>query len=332
MRAYTINAEFNVADNIGDEGMKIVFIGSGHLAVPALRALCDDTQNEVAAVITQPDRPKGRRRQLESCPLNKVARELVLPVITPEKVNAPEILDELGGLCPDLIVVAAYGQFLSQKLLDIPKFGAINIHPSLLPKYRGAAPIQWALINGDEVAGVSIIFVTLAMDAGDIICQEECAIAPEETAAALECRLAKLGATLLLKALDDLHDECVKRVPQDVSQVILAPKFNKSDGCIDFSRSATEIANRVRGMNPWPCCFCEGAKGGSLRILLARAENGVGLPGEIIDVNRDGPLIAAGEGAVRLLEVQPAGKKKMSGWDYCNGYQLKPGCSLTQKE
>lgn len=305
--------------------MRVLFIGSGELACPALRKLCESDAAEVVAVVSQPDRPKGRRRGLSACPLKQVAEQLGLHVIAPESVNAEEVLVDIERLGPDLIVVAAYGQFLGKRLLSIPEMGAINIHPSLLPRYRGAAPIQWALINGDQYTGVTILFVAEEMDAGDIILQERSAILPDDTAATLAPRLAEQGAGMLLQAIDRLRDGAVDAKPQDERRVVLAPKLKKEDGQLDFGLPAAEIANRVRGMYPWPCCFCFGAEGERLRVLMARAEPGEGAGGELIDLSGEGPLVAAGEGAVRLLRVQPAGKRPMSGGDYCNGHRLQVG-------
>jgi len=308
--------------------MRIVFVGSGDLACPALRSLVDRGEDDVVGVIAQPDRPAGRQRRILPCPLKAMADEIGLNVMTPEKINSKDSLTSVEELKPDLIVVAAYGQFLSEKLIDLAPLGAINIHPSLLPKYRGAAPIQWALINGEEATGVTILFVTKEMDAGAIIRQKEVPVEPEDTAYTLAPRLAEEGAKLLLAAIDDFRNDCVQRIPQDDTQVVFAPKFKKEDGRITFERPAPEIANRIRGMNPWPGCFCEPQSGKRLRLLFARVEQGTGLPGEILDCNADGPLVACGEGAVRLTEVQPAGKRPMQGGDYCNGHQIKAGSRL----
>jgi len=312
--------------------MRVLFIGSGELACPALRKLSNSVADEIVAVVSQPDRPKGRRRRLAPCPLKQVAEELGLPVIAPESINAEEVLGEIARLAPDLIVVAAYGQFLGKRLLSIPKSGAINIHPSLLPRYRGAAPIQWALINGDRYTGVTILFVAEEMDAGDIILQERSEILPDDTSATLSPRLAEQGAEMLLAAMGMFRDGAVNAIPQDEQRVVLAPKLSKADGRIDFGMPSDDIANRVRGMYPWPCCFCVDPDGERLRILMARAEAGEGAAGELIAISEEGPLVAAGEGAVRFLRVQPSGKRPMSGGDYCNGHRVRVGARMCSSD
>lgn len=281
-------------------------------------------------VLTQPDRPKGRKRRLAPTPLKQSAVDLGLTVLAPEHINSADTLDAVEQIEPDLMVVAAYGQFLGKRLLSIPSLGSINIHPSRLPRYRGAAPIQWALINGDEFTGVTILFVAAEMDAGDIILQERSGIRPDDTAATLSPRLAEQGAEMLLKVLDMFRSGSVAAQPQDGDRAVFAPKLRKEDGRIDFRRGAEEIANRIRGMYPWPCCFCIDPDGERLRLLRARAEAGAGAAGEIIDIGDEGPLVAAGEGALRLLELQPAGKRPIGGGEYCNGHRLQPGARIAK--
>jgi len=309
--------------------MKIVFIGSGVVACPALRLLAASGADEVALVITQPDRPAGRGRHPAPCALKRTAEELGLPVLTPEKIGQPEVLQRVGALQPDCIIVAAYGQFLPRALLDIPVRGAINIHPSLLPRYRGAAPIQWSLIHGDTVTGVTIMYMVERMDAGDMIRQVRVPIDPADDARTLELRLADEGAALLMAVLDNLRRGIVERTPQREEEVVFAPRLRKEDGRLDLARPAAELVCRVRGLFPWPCaCIAPAGGGMPLRILKAREEPGEGVPGVVIDVNADGPLVATGHQALRLLRVQPAGKPAMSGRDYCNGHHIQQGSEI----
>jgi methionyl-tRNA formyltransferase len=307
--------------------MRIVFMGSGDLACPSLEALAASGKDEVVTVVTQPDRPKGRRRHVASCPVKAFAEAKGLPVMTPEKVGSPAAVKEMTKLAPDLIAVAAYGQYIPSSILKIPASGAINVHPSLLPKYRGAAPVQWAIANGENETGVTIMFVAKEMDAGDIILQEAMGIGPDDTAASLGPRLAKLGADLLVRAVDLFRAGEVARKAQDGSQATLAPKLKKEDGRIDWTLEAKAIRNRIRGFQPWPGCFCEAPQesGHFLRVFAARVEAGGGAPGEVLEAIGDGPLIAAGNKALRLLEVQPEGKKHMTGKDYLNGHAVFAG-------
>jgi methionyl-tRNA formyltransferase len=307
--------------------MRIVFIGSGELACPMLKALLDHSADSVVAVVTQPDRPSGRRLHLTPCPVKAFVSGRGLNVLAVDDASAPEVVEKLGALSPDLMIVVDFGQFLKKHLLDLPSKGAINVHPSLLPKYRGAAPIQRAVANGDTETGVSILYVTEKMDAGDIILQEPVSIDDEDTALTLEPKLAEVGASLLIKALGLIREERVIRLPQDESHVTFARKLAKEDGRIDWPQPATTIRNRIRGFVPWPGCFCEvpDGSGHMLRVLKARVEPARCAPGTILELSGDGPLVACGEDALRLLEVQPEGKKPMSGVAYLNGHKLKIG-------
>ncbi len=307
--------------------MNIVFIGSGGLACPALRRIAASADYRIVEVVTQPERPSGRGRRTAGCPLKHEAELLGLPMSTPQKISEKAFIRHIGDLKPDLILVVAYGQFLPAELLEIPALGAINIHPSLLPRYRGAAPIQWSLINGDDITGVTILFMTERMDAGDIIRQTEVQIDPEDDAASLESLLAEIGADLLVTVLDDFRCGTINRIPQNEGEVVFAPKLKKADGRLDLELPARKIINLIRGLYPWPCCVCIVPEGDGmpLRILKAREESGNGQPGEIIDINTCGPLVATGVNAVRLLRVQPPGKPPMGGRDFCNGHHIKPG-------
>ncbi len=307
--------------------MRIIFIGSGQLACPMLKALLDNPSDSVVAVVTQPDRPSGRRLHLSACPVKQFVEGRGLNVIAAENASAPDVVEKLAALSPDLMVVVDFGQFLKKNLLALPAKGAINVHPSILPKYRGAAPIQYAIANGDTETGVSVLYVTQKMDAGDIILQEVVSIHDDDTSLALEPKLAAVGARLLVAALDLIRNGRVVRKPQDESQVTFAHKLKKEDGRIDWPQPAAAIRNRIRGFMPWPGCFCEvpDGSGHMLRVLRARVESKRGAPGQVLELSGDGPLVACGEDALRLLEVQPEGKKPMSGRDYLNGHKLKVG-------
>jgi methionyl-tRNA formyltransferase len=302
--------------------MRIVFMGSAELAVPSLRALAESETDQVVGVVSQPDRPAGRKRVLTPCPLKAFAETIGLPVMTPEKIGAPESVDQLAALKPDLFVVAAYGQYIPSRVIGLAPNEAINVHPSLLPKYRGSAPIQWAILNGDSVTGVSIIYVAKKMDAGDILRQMEYPLGPDETSATLHDALADKGAELLLQAIDDIRTGTVSRTVQDETQVVEIRKLAKEDGKIDWSLPAEQIRNRIRAFDPWPGSFCTLADGELLKVWKAERDDGSGLPGELLD---DHLLVATGDGALRLQEVQPVGKKRMDAIAFLNGRPVVKG-------
>ncbi|HKL21327.1 MAG TPA: methionyl-tRNA formyltransferase, partial [Tichowtungia sp.] len=251
--------------------------------------------------------------------------------LCPEKVGSPEPVAALRELNADLFVVAAYGQYIPSSVLELPACGAINLHPSLLPKYRGASPIQWALANGDEVTGVTILYVSRKMDAGDIIVQREVPVRPEDNAATLEPVLAQAGADLLMEAIEQIRSGTVCATPQNDADATEVRKLTKEDGRLDWSLAASVLNNRIRAFVCWPGCFCEvPVRSGRqrLKILKAQVEDGRGEAGEILETAGEGPLVATGDGALRLLRVQPAGKKAMDGSAYLRGYPLEPGTHL----
>lgn len=306
--------------------MRIVFFGSAPIGFPVLESLLACARDQVVAVVTQPDRPAGRKQHLTPCPVKLFAQERGLPVLSPEKVK--ECLPELTALAADLFVVVAYGQYIPQSVLALPPHGAINLHPSLLPQYRGSSPIQWALANGDTKTGVTILYVSEKMDAGDILLQREIAIDPDDTAATLEPVLAAAGAELLMEAVEQIRAGTVRTTPQDDALAVEIRKLTKEDGRLDWTQPAQTLRNRIRGFTPWPGCFCEMPDGQRLKVLCAAVEDRSGAPGEILEASGAGPLVAAGEGALRLLEVQPAGKNAMDGASYLRGYPLPPGLRL----
>ncbi len=305
--------------------MRIVFMGSAALAVPSLKALLERSDDEVVSVVSQPDRPAGRRRELTPCPLKAFAEARGLQTLTPEKIGAPESVEALRALKPDLYVVVAYGQYIPSTVIELAPHEAVNVHPSLLPKYRGSAPIQWAILNGDTVTGVSIIYLAKKMDAGDIIRQESFPIHPEDTSATLHDRLADEGAALLLKAIDDIRNEQVRRIVQDEADAVEIRKLTKEDGRIDWSQPAEAIRNRIRAFDPWPGSFCFLPGGEALKVWAATVENGEGQPGELLD---DALLVATGRGALRLRDVQPPGKSRMPSASFLNGHPLARGLKL----
>ncbi len=304
--------------------MNILFMGSAQFACPAVEALLG-SRHRLIACVTQPDRPKGRSLKVSPCPVKALAEARGVAVLTPEKIG--DAYGALAALAPDLTVVAAYGQYIPGRILDLPRLGSINIHPSLLPRYRGAAPIQWAVASGDTETGVTILHVSRAMDAGDIILQERSAIGVDETAAVLEPRLAAHGAALLLRAIDLLESGTAPRIPQDPALATHARKLTKEDGLLDWREPAAVLRHRVRGFQPWPGCHTFD-RGQRLKVLSVRVEEARGEPGTLLDAGGDGPMIACGEGALRLLEVQPEGRRPVAGTAFLAGAGWQRGDRL----
>lgn len=304
--------------------LKIIFMGSDGFAVPAVEAL-HSSSHGLLACVTQPDRPQGRGRHIQACPVKQRAEALGVPVLTPEKIG--DAFDALATLRPELIVVAAYGQYIPHRIIELPRLGSINIHPSLLPKYRGAAPIQWAIAAGETETGVTILEVSPRMDAGAIFLQRMHPIDPADTALSLEPQLAALGAELMLDVVDLLERGVALRCPQDETAVTWARKLEKKDAQLDWKRTACELHNRVRGFQPWPGAFCLTC-GGRLGIFRTAVETRNAEPGTLLELSGPGPLVACASGALRLLEVQPEGKRAMSGADYLRGCRLELGSVL----
>jgi methionyl-tRNA formyltransferase len=263
------------------------------------------------------------------CPLKAHALDLDLPVLSPEKVGEASVVESLREAKPDLIALVAFGQYIPQRILEMPQNGAINLHPSLLPAYRGAAPIQRAIADGCKETGVTIMYMSEEMDAGDIILQQAELIHPKDTGETLSERLGVIGAELMWEAVNLIREDRVERVPQEHEKATYAAKLTKEEGRIDWSLPATVIRNRVRAFQPWPICYCEipAGSGSRLRVYECTVEQGSGKAGEILDADGPGPLVAAGEGAVRLIRVQPAGKKVMDGEAYLCGHAVKKGQS-----
>lgn len=303
--------------------MRIVFMGTPEFAVPSLRALVESGY-EVGAVLTQPGRPKNRGMKLQEPPVKILATELRIPVHQPENLKDGTAYSLLKEQAPDLIVVVAYGKILPKEILDYPKLGCINVHSSLLPKYRGAAPIHWAILNGEEKTGVTIMHMAAELDAGDIIRQSETPIEPEETADELQSRLAEMGAALLVSTVKEIADGKAKRIPQNPDLVSFAPMLNRALSPISWSRTAMEIHNQVRGLQPWPGTTTE-LGGHHVKIWRTRVlpEEASYPPGTVLRADKQGIAIVCGDGGVLLIEeLQAQGKKRVSAADYLRGNPL----------
>lgn len=302
--------------------MRIVFMGTPDFAVPSLQKLLDRGET-VCAVFTQPDKPKGRGHKLQAPPVKELALQYQIPVYQPATLRDEEPQKILSDLAPELIVVAAYGKLLPKAVLELPPYGCINVHGSLLPKYRGAAPIQWAVINGEQTTGVTTMYMGEGMDTGDMLLKKETPIGPEETAGELFDRLMFLGAELLGETLDALKAGTLRRVPQDEAQATKAPMLSKALSTLDFHRPASELHNLIRGLNPWPCASAE-LGGKRLKLLASRVVAEQGNPGEA--AQRDGNLIVfCGENALQITELQTENGKRMGGGEYLRGHPLQPG-------
>lgn len=299
-------------------------MGSSQFSLPALSLLAAADEVELVAVVTQPDRPSGRNRTLKPGPVHALADTLGLTVHMPERLAEVSAVHALSEVRPDVIVVASYGQFIPRPVRELPPLGIVNIHPSLLPKYRGAAPMQWALANGDTETGVTLFHIEKEMDAGDIILQEPFAIDPADNGCTLEEKLSVFGAKVMLRAVRMLASGTAPRHPQDHRAATYAPKLTKEQGHLDWSLPADILHNRIRGYQPWPGCYTF-RQGARLRIWRSELEAGDGVPGSVISAGRDGLVLAAGQGALRLIEVQPEGKSRMPTSAYLLGHPMSPG-------
>ena len=304
--------------------MRIVFMGTPDFAVPCLQRLLEDG-HEVTAVFTQPDKPVGRHAVLTPPPVKQLALSHGIPVYQPTKMRDGTVAALLRELAPDCLVVVAYGRILPQEILDVPPRGCVNIHGSLLPRYRGAAPIQWSVIRGETVTGVTSMFMDAGMDTGDIIDTLTTPIGENGTAGELFERLAPLGARLLSTTLAAIADGTVTRRPQNDAEATMAPMLEKAMGRLDLTRPAQELHNQVRGMNPWPGAFCT-AGGKTLKIHETRVAAGSGAPGTLLCA--DPVTVACGEGALQLVTVQPEGKPRMAAEAWLRGARLPQGARL----
>jgi methionyl-tRNA formyltransferase len=317
--------------------MRVVMMGTGLFAGPTFEALLSGP-HEVAGLVTQPDRPAGQERgstRQTGKGMKNIALTHHIPVYQPESVNTPEGVAALQEMRPELLVVAAYGQILSKDVLGVPPRGGVNVHASLLPKYRGAAPIAWAIYHGETRTGVTIIRMTTGLDAGDMLAQEAVEIGPEETAGEVEARLAPLGARLALEVIGRMEAGPVEGRKQDPSQVTKAPKLKKEDGLIGWGRTAEQVWNQIRAMQPWPTAytFLHRGEQGPVRVIIHRAvpfqpyDGDVPSPGSLKLAPGSPPrlLVWTGGGEVEVLELRPAGKRRMSAIEFLRGHKVEPG-------
>lgn len=305
--------------------MRVIFMGTPDFAVPSLQKLID-RGDEICAVFTQPDKPKGRGHKLQPPPVKELALQHGITVYQPSTLRDEAVCELISSLAPDAIIVTAYGKLLPKQVLDIPKYGCINVHGSLLPKYRGAAPIQWAVINGDKIAGVTTMYMGEGMDTGDMLLRAETTVGEDETAGQLFDRLMLLGAELLGKTLDEVEQGTLTRTPQNDSEATHAPMLSKDLSKIDWNRSADEIHNLIRGLNPWPCAFAM-LDGKRIKLLSSRVTGDSGMPGLLTVIGGE-LAVFCGKGAIVLTEIQTENGKRMSGKEYLLGHPIKAGAEL----
>lgn len=307
--------------------MKIVFMGTPDFAVGSLQALCESGKHEILAVVTQPDRPKGRGNKLLQTPVKEYALEQGLTVYQPQKVKTPEFVELLHELQPELIVVAAFGQFLSKEILELPKYGCINVHASLLPKYRGAAPIQYAIIKGEKESGVTIMQMDIGMDTGAMLDKVVVPIAENTTMGELHDALREQGATLLLQVIDKIAAGTAVAEPQDDAQATYATLLDRSMEHIDWSKTAQEVHNLIRGFNPAPSTFTKLPNGKSLKIWGSKmtGKSSTAAAGTVIETGKHSFFVACGEGVLEITEVQPESKKRMPAQVFLNGRGVQEG-------
>jgi methionyl-tRNA formyltransferase len=305
--------------------MRIVFMGTPEFAVPSLEALLK-SDDQVVGIVTQPDRPKGRGQQLAPSPIKVLAQREHIPILQPVKMKAPEFLEPLAAWKPDLIAVTAFGRILHSGILKLPPMGCVNVHGSLLPKYRGAAPVQWAVINGDSETGITTMMMDEGMDTGAMLLQERIPILPDDTAGTLAPRLAVLGGRLLVETIRQLKAGILTPIPQNESQATMAPLLKKEDGVIDWSLAATALSNRVRGLSPWPGAysFLLGErwtiwKAGAIPMQEHTA------PGTIVQVTKQSLHVTTGNGLLEVTEIQPANSKRLTVAQYLSGHRIIPG-------
>ena len=317
--------------------MRIVFMGTPEFAVPCLRAL-RESRHEIVGVFTQPDRPAGRGNKLKASPINALAKSLDLPVYQPERIKTPEEIAVLKKLKPECIVVVAYGQILSKDILELPHLGCVNVHASLLPKYRGAAPIHWAIINGETKTGVTTMLMDEGLDTGEMLLKSKYEISDDITTGEVYSDLSQLGADLLIATLAGLENGSLKPIPQP-EESSYAPLLNREHEQLEWSWDAAKIHNRIRGLNPWPGAFTffrdEQVKIWQSRVQSPAGDTYIklgGLPGQIVSLTEKGLLVLTGDGLVEIVELQPAGKTRMSGRDFFNGRRGELGELFTNTQ
>lgn len=314
--------------------MRAVFMGTPEIAATVLKSVLA-SRHEVIAVVTQTDKPKGRGHEMAFPPVKEVALEAGILVLQPQRARDEAFIEELRALNPDIILVAAYGKLLPKAILDMPKFGCINVHASLLPKYRGASPIQWAVLNGDEKSGVTIMHMAETMDTGDIIMAEEVVLAKDETAGTLHDKLAEIGGPLLVTAMDALENGRAPRIRQNEEEATHVKMLDKTMGDIDFTKSALQLERWIRGLNPWPTAYTK-LDGKMCKLWRAEVisaedlskEEKNNMPGTVLAVNKDSFDVLTGEGALRVKELQLEGKRKMTAEEFLRGFKLEAGTVL----
>ena len=309
--------------------MRIVFMGTPQFAVPVLEALTALERAKVVGVFTQPDRPKGRGNKLAASPVKEAATKAGIPVFQPERIRKTGV-EDLKSLKPDLCVTAAFGQILSQEILDIPPMGNINVHASLLPKHRGPAPIAHAIIAGDRTAGVTTMMMDAGIDTGDMLLKAETEIGESETCGELTERLSRIGAELLIRTIKEMKDGTLQRIPQIEAEMTYDPMLNRDMGIPDFSADAEKVRGQINGLNPWPCVSVPLGNNERLKLLRAVTAEGEGQEGSIISADpKNGLVIACGRGAVRILELQAPGGNRMRAEDYLRGHDFSSQWTAT---
>ena len=306
--------------------LRVVFMGTPDFAVPCLTMLIKE-ELQVAAVVTQPDRPKGRGQKLAYSPVKEVALTHNLPVLQPETIKSDEFYNRLSALAPDVIIVVAFGQILPRRILALPAHGCINVHASLLPKYRGAAPIHWAIINGETKTGITTMHMDTGLDTGDMILKAELPILPTDTTGSLHDKLSDLGAGVLADTLKQLAAGHAPRIPQVEAQSTYAPMLDRATERIDWQQPAVAIHNLVRGLNPWPGAYCT-LQNKTMKIWQTNVHNETqtcAKPGQVVQITKAGLVVETGQGLIELLEVQPASKRRMKASDCVCGYCLTIG-------
>jgi methionyl-tRNA formyltransferase len=308
--------------------MRIVFMGTPDFAVPSLEALLS-SGDQVVGVVCQPDRPKGRGHQLVAPPVKLVAERAGIPVLQPLKIRTPEFLQALSSWKPDVIAVAAYGRILHTPILQLPPMGCVNVHGSLLPKYRGAAPVQWAVINGETETGITTMLMNEGMDTGPMLLQAKLEILPDDTSGTLAPRLAALGGRLLIDTLVQLKAGTLVPTKQDDHQVTMAPLLKKEDGLIDWALSASSLTNRVRGLSPWPGAYTFlGDERWNIWKAVAQGSTTTDKPGTLVMVNKQSILVATGDGLLEIREIQTANSKRMAVGQFLAGHRVTVGQQL----
>ncbi len=311
-------------------GWRIIFMGTPEFACPTLRKLLERNEN-IVAVYTQPDRPKGRGQKLQAPPVKLLAIENSIPVYQPAKVREPDVIEQIRNLEPDLVVVVAFGQILPKSLLEIPPKGCINVHASLLPRYRGAAPLNWCIINGESETGVTTMQMDVGLDTGSMLLKKATRIDPDEDINSLHDRLSDIGAELLAETLDALRAGKLTPEIQDDSESCYAPMLKKEHGIIDWSKTARCIHNQVRGLASWPGATTV-LDSIPLKLYKTEISTGKGAPGELLSAGKQGIEVACGEGSLIIKELQAAGSRKMEAASFISGHPVQPGIMLTTPE